>query len=82
MAREAGRYLMTDPLIRIAHVDESLHQNTWGIFDKIADKNISFVDCSTIAVMKAEHITAVLTFDTTDFKKLRREYKFAFFYTT
>ena len=78
-ARDVGTHLRTDPAIQYVHVDESLQETAWDIFQRVPEKNISFVDCSTIAVMKAEHITTVLTFDTTDFRKLKREYKFAFF---
>lgn len=79
VAQNVGVHLRADPATHYVHMDESLQEATWGIFQRVPEKNISFVDCSTIAVMKAEHITTVLTFDATDFKKLRREYKFSFF---
>lgn len=79
VARHAGAYLKTAPAIHIVHIDEFLQESAWNIFQRIPDKNISFVDCSTIAVMKAEHITRLLTFDMTDFRKLQDEYAFSFF---
>lgn len=79
VARDAGLHLRSDPHIQIIHVDETLHQDAWNIFQRLPEKNISFVDCATVAVMRTEHITQLLTFDTTDFRKLQREYRFSFF---
>ena len=78
VSREAGLYLRNNPFVTLLHIDEALGEKAWRIFQNTQDKNISFVDCSTIAVMQAEHITTLLTFDVTDFRKLRREYKFIF----
>lgn len=72
-----GDYLMVPPNI-IIQIDEELHQQTWDIFKTLKNKDISFVDCSTIAVMKAEGISRLLTFDQDHFKKLQKVYRFGF----
>ncbi|MEK9174545.1 MAG: PIN domain-containing protein [Patescibacteria group bacterium] len=74
-----GRYLSEDPKIKIIHIDTILQDDTWHIFRKIKDKNIGFVDCSILAVLQAEYMAELLTFDETDFKKLRKNYRFNLF---
>lgn len=63
---------------RIIHIDEWLHQHTWSIFCNVHQKDISFVDCSTIAAMKSEGITTLLTFDA-QFKKLQKHHRFSLY---
>jgi len=41
--------------------------------------NKVFVDCSTLAAMKAEGIKKLLTFDKKDFTSLKKEYRFGFY---
>lgn len=75
-----GNYLLSTPAVETMHIiDEELTNTTWGIFQRVKDKNISFVDCSIIAVMKADSITTLLTFDRTDFKKMGTIYNFRFY---
>lgn len=77
-ALEAGDYLLNSPVVELINIDHKLQQDTWQIFQDINKKNLSFVDSSIIAVMQAESINALLTFDTKDFASLRRKYKFHF----
>lgn len=76
IAQEVGQYILNTSLINIVYFDTRSHQAAWDIFQSIDHKNISFVDCSTIALMQAEGITTLLTFDTTDFKKLQKQFHF------
>ena len=75
----AGSHLQANPRIRIIHIDEALHRTSWQVFQEIQKKNMSFVDCSILAVMHAEHITKLLTFDRTDFAPMRQRYHFKFY---
>ena len=75
-SREVGEHLLKNPLIKIVHFDEILQKETWRIFQEEPSKNISFADCSTVAVMDTEGISELLTFDTTDFKKLAKKHHF------
>jgi predicted nucleic acid-binding protein len=79
IARETGKYLLSAPQIHTTHIDEALQQRTWDIFQEIAQKNISFVDCSIIAAMQELDIAKLLTFDTKDFKQLQKKYKFSLY---
>ena len=64
---EAGIHFLTHPLLEFIHIDETLQEDTWRIFQQIKSKNMSFVDCSIIAVMNTEGIRELLTFDRKDF---------------
>lgn len=81
-AKEAGEYILKNPSIEIIHINEELQEQSWRIFQEIQSKNMSFVDCSILAVMQEEGIKELLTFDTTDFKKLAKEYRFKLHTTT
>ena len=74
-----GDRLIKEEKVGVLFVNENLTRRTWEIFKEIAKKNMSFVDCSSIAVMDAEGIDKFLTFDNEDFASLRRKYKFSFF---
>jgi len=75
-AVQVGEYLLDSPFITIIQLDQLHHQMTWKIFRNTHSKNISFVDCSTITVMQTEGLDTLVTFDTTDFKKLQKDYQF------
>lgn len=79
IANEGGRYLLSHPFIEKIHIDEWLQSRSWEIFQEIYSKNVSFVDCSIIAVMKSEGITQLLTFDTKDFTPLQKHYNVRFY---
>lgn len=74
-----GDLLLTNTFIEIVHIDEILQEKTWEVFRKIEEKNVSFVDCSTVVLMRAENIPALLTFDTKDFKALQKVSRFRLF---
>ncbi len=79
IAIEVGNYFFSNLTIEIVHIDESLQESSWKIFQEIKNKNMSFVDCSNIAVIKAEGISKLLTFDIEDFKKLQKKYRFSLY---
>lgn len=74
-----GKKLLDDERVRVIHIDEGFQARAWKIFRGIARKNTSFVDCSILAVMDAEGIEKLLTFDQEDFAPLRRKHRFSFF---
>lgn len=80
-AIKAGVDLLEHPLIEIVHINEMLQEDSWQIFQKIENKNVSFVDCSILATMRAEGIPTLFTFDTNDFQKLQKQYRFRFYHT-
>ncbi|MBI4272883.1 type II toxin-antitoxin system VapC family toxin [Candidatus Uhrbacteria bacterium] len=79
VSKAAGSYLLNTARIEFVHIDSTLQQDSWNTFQSVSSKNISFVDCSTIAVMKAEGIRTLLTFDFNDFRALQRRFYFTLF---
>ncbi|MHB8442826.1 MAG: type II toxin-antitoxin system VapC family toxin [Patescibacteria group bacterium] len=65
--------------IEVLDIDSIMFQKTWDIFQRVKDKNISFVDCSLIVLKNEIVADAILTFDVTDFTKLRKSYKFQYY---
>lgn len=76
VAVAVGDYLRHQSNIEIVHIDESGHERAWSVFQTIQRKNVSFVDCSTVVILRDEKIRTLLTFDQTDFKPLRNRYNF------
>lgn len=79
-AVETGIRLLENP--NFIHIDLSLEEKTWEIFKKIDRKNMSFVDCSILALMQLEGINYLLTFDEKDFKSLQKAYSFKLYPTS
>ncbi|MEM7773488.1 MAG: PIN domain-containing protein [Cyanobacteria bacterium P01_A01_bin.37] len=51
-------------LLRIIWVSEAIAQQSWGVFEKFnTDKQWSFTDCTSYAVMQQEGVSDVFTFD-------------------
>lgn len=50
-------------LLNVLWITESLEKAAWGIFEKHTDKEFSFTDCTSFALMEAEAIRNVFTFD-------------------
>ncbi len=76
VARRVGNELLLRGQVEILHVTEVLQDKSWEIFQEINRKNVSFVDCSILAIMEQEDIPLLLTFDREDFKPLQKAYKF------
>lgn len=74
----AGKKLLIGDYCTIVNVDEDLQHKSWLIFQEIKKKNMSFVDCSILAIMDYIGIKELLTFDITDFSSLRKKYSFSF----
>ncbi|MBL7159235.1 PIN domain-containing protein [Candidatus Microgenomates bacterium] len=74
-----GNHLLKDRQLEIIHIDKQLNKLTWKIFQNIKKKNVSFVDCSILAAMKAEGIKKLLTFDQSDFLSLKKYCRFGFY---
>lgn len=78
VAIKIGQHLLADGFIKTIHIDEKLNHSSWQIFTALKNKNISFVDCSTLSVMNFLGIKKLLSFDQKDFGPLRKKYGFSF----
>jgi hypothetical protein len=57
------KVLEASRLLRVLWITESLEKAAWKIFEKQADKEFSFTDCTSFALMENEAIRSVFTFD-------------------
>jgi len=79
IAVETGNDLLHNKHVEIIHITDGLQQKSWQIFQAVNKKNLSFVDCSILAVMQYEDIDTLLTFDQKDFSPLQKRYGFHLF---
>lgn len=49
--------------IEIVQVGESLQRDAWGIFEGYGDKDFSFTDCTSFALMRSIGLDLAFTFD-------------------
>lgn len=75
-----GKSFINEEGVSLIHINNDIFKQTWDIFENTNNKNISFVDCSLIATLQNEKIDTILTFDTTDFSKLQKQYNFNLYY--
>ena len=50
-------------LIKVIHISETIEKQAWQIFKKYSDKEYSFTDCTSFAVMKNFKIDSAFTND-------------------
>jgi predicted nucleic acid-binding protein len=55
--------LEASKLVGVLWVTEALEKLAWNIFEKCSDKEYSFTDCTSFALMDAEAIRSAFTFD-------------------
>lgn len=55
--------LKASDLVRVFWMTEGLEDAAWNIFEKHSDKEYSFTDCTSFALMNAEAIRNAFTFD-------------------
>jgi hypothetical protein len=57
------RAVEASKLVHVVWVTEALEKAGWRIFEKHGDKDFTFTDCTSFALMEAEAIRKVFTFD-------------------
>ncbi|MDO8639860.1 MAG: PIN domain-containing protein, partial [bacterium] len=70
-----GKNVYKDRIFTVIWIDRKLEEEIWDIFVSIKDKNFSYVDASTLAVLKKERIGNLLSFDSS-FAKLEEKFNF------
>jgi predicted nucleic acid-binding protein len=62
-AMVVAKRLRTSPLVTLVHVDQADFEASLTWFERYHDKDFSFTDCVSFAVMKRLNIKTALTFD-------------------
>ena len=58
-----GKKLLDSKITTLVIINEKILNNAWDIFLKYSDKDFSFIDCISFAVMEQEGIDTAFTFD-------------------
>jgi predicted nucleic acid-binding protein len=63
IAVEFGEMIQASDLVEIKYVPKEILREAWHIFKSFADKQFSFTDCTSFALMESLQIRAAFTFD-------------------
>ena len=55
--------LIVGKLLKVVHITPELERAAWRIFERYSDKDFSFTDCTSFAVMQLLELTQALTDD-------------------
>ncbi|MFP3984471.1 MAG: type II toxin-antitoxin system VapC family toxin [Candidatus Bathyarchaeia archaeon] len=58
-----GENIKRSKILRTIRVTPKIENTAWNIFKKYSDKDFSFTDCTSFALMKQEAISTAFTFD-------------------
>jgi predicted nucleic acid-binding protein len=64
-----GRALRESTLARVVRLEPVDLDAAWALFQRYADKDLSFTDCTSVAAMERLRIPSIFTFDD-DFAKI------------
>jgi predicted nucleic acid-binding protein len=68
-AVQFGKQLLAETTVPIVRVTSDDERQAWNIFQRYRDKRLSFVDCSSFAVMQRLGAKAAFSFDD-DFRQI------------
>lgn len=63
VATAFGEMIQSSRMIRVLWITPTTEKDAWKIFKEHHDKDFSFTDCTSFALMKTEAIDAAFTFD-------------------
>jgi len=63
VAVQFGEDIRASRIIQIEYMTSELLEEAWRIFESFADKEFSFTDCTSFALMEYLHIETAFTFD-------------------
>jgi predicted nucleic acid-binding protein len=62
-AAEFGDSLLTSKIVDLAKIDSKAFIMAWGLFKRSTERDMSFVDCTSFAMMKIMKIKTAFAFD-------------------
>ncbi|MBM4466167.1 MAG: PIN domain-containing protein [Chloroflexi bacterium] len=62
-AIEFGKWVLQSPLVKVINVGEKIWQAAWEMFARYDDKNFSFTDCTSFALMRQLGLINAFAFD-------------------
>lgn len=62
-AVQFGRLVLESHLAELVDVDEPIRRKAWDIFQRYDDKDFSFVDCTSFAIMESLGLKMAFAFD-------------------
>lgn len=68
-ALEFGQAFLESNILLREEVDAALRREAWSLFKQYRDKPLSFVDCTSFAVLRRRRLRHVFSFDE-DFRRL------------
>jgi len=58
-----GGWILQSDLVIVVEVAAEVRHRAWDIFVKYVDKDLSFTDCTSVAIMQERGMTNAFTFD-------------------
>jgi uncharacterized protein len=59
-----GEAIRSSILVKVLWISPEINSKSWNIFKKYKDKDFSYTDCTSFAVMEHEEIGSVFAYDT------------------
>jgi hypothetical protein len=62
-AVQFGEQVRESKIVEVVHITEVLEERAWQIFVKYSDKDYSFTDCTSFALMEERSLSDAFAFD-------------------
>ena len=67
MAIAVGRMILGEliaPFLAMLRVDDDIFKEAWKLFQRYAQRGLSFTDCTSIAFIRLRNLESIVSFDT------------------
>lgn len=63
LALDLGNFILSSKKLRILYVTRETFKESWRIFQKYAERGLSFTDAITLALMEKHRVEYIMSFD-------------------